>query len=102
MLPALQVFSAQLIVLPKLNDLFLELKETQCREKGTDRAQGSGGGRPRRCRKTPGPAASTPASTRKASGGRPLFLGAGVGGILGGGGGRGMLKERGARDIKTM
>lgn len=33
-------FSAQLIVLPKLNDLFLELKEMQCREKGTDKAQG--------------------------------------------------------------
>lgn len=32
-------FSSQLIVLPKLNDLFLELKEMQCREKGTDKAQ---------------------------------------------------------------
>lgn len=37
-------FSSQLIVLPKLNDLFLELKEMQCREKGTDKAQGREGG----------------------------------------------------------
>lgn len=35
-------FSSQLIVLPKLNDLFLELKEMQCREKGTDKGKAEG------------------------------------------------------------
>lgn len=43
-LPILQIFfSSQLIVLPKLNDLFLELKEMQRGEKGTDKAQGREG-----------------------------------------------------------
>lgn len=45
-------FSFHLIVLPKLNDLFLELKEMQCREKGTDKAQGREGGSQRRRRET--------------------------------------------------
>lgn len=44
--------SSQLIVLPKLDDLFLELKEMQLREKGTDKAQDREGGGQRRCRRT--------------------------------------------------